>query len=553
MASLTPVQGPLGLRRAAHLLRRTTYRYTHAQLKKWTDLTAAEALKELFAPTPLQLEQPIYAPKTGGTAVTWINPPAPLGTPTPADDSMVLRPYLAAWWVNEALHDPSIRHKMTFFLHQFLAVNLEFGSSARFYDYLMLLRWGSIGNLRHTVQKMILDNAMLEYIDNNQNFVNNPNENFAREFFELHTIGKGEPAGAGDYGTYTEDDISEAARVLTGYGNGRRETHIDPETKLPTSRAFSQSHDFKPKTFSARFGGKVIKPATNDVAGMTQELTDLVDMVFAQPDTARHWIRRLYRCFVRRTISEEVERDIIVPLAQTFVDNKYAWQPVLEQLLQSQHFFDMDDANAQDEVIGALIKPPLELALHALSFFQVPIPDPAKDNYKHYTTFYNAAIIERLLNRGGLPLFYPPDVAGYPGFFQDPDYHRQFFNSSTIVSRYKMPQMLLTGTYGWGGDGNTPIGTQLDIVQWVRDSKIISQPSDARILVRELVQYVFPEMPDTTRLNYFVNEIFLNKLPAGDWTYEWEDYLKTGKDDEVKIPLQRLLHALMYAPEYQLF
>jgi uncharacterized protein (DUF1800 family) len=552
MASLNPIKGELGLRRAAHLLRRTSFRYTRQQVDALAKMTAADALKTLLQPAPLQLEQPVYAAKASDKPVTWINPPQPPGTRLPADDSMVLRRYVMAWWVNEALHDPGIGHKMMFFLHQFLAVSIENAPSPRFFDYLALLRWGSLGNFKRTVLKMIVDNGMLEYIDNNQNYVNNPNENFAREFFELHTIGKGEPAGPGDYTNFTEDDIVAAARVLTGFGNGQRHLHTDTETKLPTGRAFPQSHDFKPKIFSARFGGKTLNAPSNDADGMWKELTALVDMVFEQPETGRNLCRRLYRYFMRRSISTEVETDIIIPLAQTLSSGNFELKPVLERLLQSEHFFDEDDSVKTDETVGALIKPPLELTLQALSFFNVPIPDPAKDAPAHYMTFYNAAIIERNFDRAGLTLFYPPDVAGYPGFFQDPDYHRQFFNSATIVARYKLPQMLLTGTYAWGGDSSTKIGTQLNIAAWVKDSKVISKPEDSRILVRELLQYLFPEEADSARFDYFWLSIFLDKLPPADWTYEWEAYVKTGKDDEVKIPLSRLVNAVMYAPEYQL-
>jgi hypothetical protein len=50
-----------------------------------------------------------------------------------------------------------------------------------------------------------------------------------------------------------------------------------------------------------------------------------------------------------------------------------------------------------------------------------------------------------------------------------------------------------------------------------------------------------------------LNTVFLNNLPAADWTYEWAAYLKSGKDTEVKIPLQKLIRAIMVSPEYQLF
>ncbi len=552
MASLTPVQGALGLRRAAHLLRRTTYRYTAATVEEFAKKTAAEALQVLFKVAPLQVEQPLFAAKASDTPKTWINPPQPPSVKPPAEESE-LRRYVMAWWVNEALQDPGIGHKMEFFFHQFLAVDAESGTSARFFDYLSLLRWGALGNFKKLVTKMILDNCMLEYIDNNQNYVNNPNTNYAREFFELHTIGKGDAAGPGDYTNYTEEDILEAARVFTGFNNAPRHQYKDVETNLPAGRAYPQSHDFKAKTFSARFGGKTITPAKNDAEGMTKELDEMVDMVFTQDETARNLCRRLYRFFVTRNIKDDAEQDIIGGLATTLKTANFDVKPVVEQLLQSQHFFDEDDSSSKDEIIGALIKSPLELALQAITFFGLPIPDAVKENEKHYMTFYNGAVLERMFSRAGFSLFYPQDVAGYSGYFQVPDYNRQFFNSASIIARYKLPQMLLTGTYAWGDGMDEPLGTKLDVAAWLRDSKVVTEPESAEVVVRTLIKYLMPEEPDAARFTYFYDVIFLDKLPPSDWNYEWENYVKTGDDSEVKIPLGRLVNAMMYSPEYQVF
>ncbi len=548
MASLTPVQGVIGHRRAAHLLRRCSYRFTRLKTDELATKTAAEALVILFTPAPPQLQQPVF----GSSAVTWINPPQPPNAPLPEED-FVLRRYVMAWWVHEALHDPGIGYRMAFFHHQFLSVSAESGTNQQFYDYLQLLNWGSLGNFKKLIVKMIVDNCMLRYIDNNQNYVNNPNENYAREFFELHTIGRGQPAGPGDYTTYTEDDIVAAARVLTGFNNAFRHQYTDMETGIPAGKGYPQSHDFDPKIFSPRFGGVTISAPTNDAAGMVAELQSMVDMVFAQEETSRNICRRLYRYFVKRKISDEVETDIIGGLAQTFRDNNFEIKPVLDQLLQSQHFFDEDDLIGTDESYGAFIKSPLELALQALSFFEVPIPDPISDNDTHYNIFYNAGVIERMLGRAGMELFFPPDVAGYPGYYQDPDYNRQFFNSATIIARYKLPQMLLTGTHAWVPSPDEPIGTKLDMAVWLKDSGTISDPSEPSVLVEELLKYLFPESPDPVRLTYFLEVVFLDGLPAADWTYEWSNYLNTGDDSEVKIPLGRLVNAIMYAPEYQLF
>lgn len=548
MASLNPISGVLGKRRAAHFLRRTSFRYTRSRVDELSTLTAEAAFDNVFVQAPLLLPQPVY----GAGAVTWVDPPLPPSATLP-DEDFVLRRYVMAWWVHEALHDPGAGHKMEFFLHQYLAVTAESGSSGQFFDYLRLLRWGALGNFKKMATKIVVDNCMLNYINNNLNYVNNPNENFAREFFELHTIGKGDIAGPGDYTTFTEDDIVVAARVLTGFGNAQRHLNTDPETMLPAGKAFPQSHDFQPKTFSNRFGGATINAPTNDADGMWAELNSFVDMIFAQEETSKNFCRRLYHFFVTRKISEEVETDIITPLAQTFRDNNYEVLPVLKQLLLSQHFYDEDDSSATDEIVGAFIKSPLDLALQALSFFELPIPDPITDNDTHYNTFYNAGVMERMLSRTGMDLFYPPDVAGYPGYYQDPVYNRQFFNSASIVGRYKLPEILLTGTHAWVPSPGTPLGTKLDFAAWIKDSGNISNPSDSYVLVQELLIYLFPEEPDNDRFTHFLDIVFLDGLPPGDWTYEWDTYVSTGNDTEVAIPLRRLLNAIMYAPEYQLF
>lgn len=550
MASLNPLQGALGKRKAAHLLRRCSYQYTRQRVDALALKTATEALDELLNLSPLLLEQPVFAATSGQTPATWINPPQAPSTPGPADD-FELRPYVIAWWANEAFHDPGIGHKMTFFLHQFLAVDAESGKTGEFFDYLSLLRWGALGNFRKLVEKMVTDNCMLNYLNNDQNFAQNPNENFAREFFELFTIGRGNIAGPGDYTTFTEQDVEAAARVFSGFNHANRNANTDPETMLPAGKAYPQSHDFMPKTFSPRFGGTTISAPGNDAAGMVAELKAFIDLVFAQAETAKNICRRLYHYFVKRQISQEAEDEIISGLATTFSSSGFEFKPVLQQLLASEHFYDTDDPETDDEAIGALIKSPMELAFQAISFFGLSIPDPISDFKTHYDTFWIAAVMERMLTRAGMTLFYPFDVAGYPGYYQEPDFNRQFFNSATIVQRYKLPQILLTGTHAWGGGADDPIGAKLDVAAWVRDSGVISGPSDAAMLVQELLSYLFPEEPDAERLDYFLNTVFLDQLPAADWVYEWENYMNTGDDSEVKIPLGRLVNAALYAPEYQ--
>ena len=153
-----------------------------------------------------------------------------------------------------------------------------------------------------------------------------------------------------------------------------------------------------------------------------------------------------------------------------------------------------------------------------------------------------------------LPLFLPSDVAGYPGLYANPDFSRQWFNSSTIIARYKVPAMLLTGTRQFGGGNpNISIGVKLNIAPWVKNSGFFSDPEDPFALVQELLTYMIPEDIDSARFNYFYNDVFLNQLPPADWTYEWQNYLTTNDATEVTIALERLVSAVMYSPEYQTF
>lgn len=516
--------------------------------------TAAQALGSILQMNPLQQSQPIYRDlQTQGSPVqTWLLP-LPGNPLNPVVQDFVLRRWVMIWWCNEALRDTSIGHKMQFFFHQFLQTTANTGTSATFFDYLQLLRWGALGNFKKLAYKMVTDNNMLLYLNNNQNTKSNPNENFAREFLELFTIGKGPQIGPGDYTNYTEDDIVQAAKVLTGYRvRGNRDV-VDAETGIPRGDAVIGQHSLGNKTFSSKFNNTVISGATN-AAGMWVELQAFVDMIFAQPETAKNLCRRLYRYFVSRNITPEIETDIITPLSNTLISNNFEVLPVVQQLLQSQHFFDADDSDNADEIVGGMIKSPLELNYQTMSFFGMPLPDPTV-NTAVYFQIFDAGMLQRAFGTANLPLFFTPDVAGYPAYYSDPDYSHQWFNSSTIVTRYKMAEMFLSGklTIGGGNQANQPLGTKLDIATWVKNSGVISNALDSQTLVEDLLKYLLPESVDTARFDYFHVQVFLDNLPSSDWYYEWQNYLNTNDPTEVKLWLERLIKAILYSQEYQTF
>lgn len=552
MASLTPLTGSLGHRRAAHLLRRTSFNYTQPKVDQMAAQTAEQAINGLLQLNPFKQSQPIYKDLAvqGSPIQTWLLPlpGSPANEPT---DDFVLRRWAMIWWCNEALQDTGIGHKMQFFFHQFMQTTANAARSSSFFDYLQLMRWGCLGNFKKMAFKVVVDNNMLLYLNNTQNTKSNPNENFAREFLELFTIGKGPQIGPGDYTNYTEDDIVEAAKVLTGFRARLNRDVVDAETGIPRGDAQFNQHTTGNKTFSSKFNNTVINGASN-AAGMWVELQAFVDMIFARPETAKNLCRRLYHFFVSKNISTEIENDIIVPLSNTLIANNFEMLPVLQQLLRSQHFFDADDSDNTNEIIGGMIKSPLDLNYQAMSFFSMPLPDPTVDTAVYFQIF-ERGMLQRAFGTANLPLFFASDVAGYPAYYSDPDYSHQWFNSSTIIARYKMGEMFLSGKLTIGGQPNSQLGTKINIAPWVKNSGVISNALDSQILVEDLLKYLLPEEVDTDRFNYFHIQVFLDNLPPADWTYEWQNYLNTNDATEVTLALERLIKAILYSPEYQTF
>ena len=547
MASLQLMTGTLGSRLAAHLLRRCSYQVTKARIDAFALKTADQAVDELFA-----VATPIYAePLDPDTGQPWINSGI-----DPQSSNSSLMDYIAGWWIHEAMFSPTIAYKLMFFLHSNYVVSVEDQYPSRpFYDYLELLRHYAYGSFKTLAKKITLDNVMLDYLDGENNTDENPNENYAREFLELFTILKGPQIGPDDYTNYTEQDVAAAARVLTGFKVSPRPLggdpqYIDADTGLTAGYAAIWDHDTTDKQFSHAFDNLVITGATleND---MYRELDDFVNMVFDQDETARAVCRKLYRYFVSSNINSVIETDIIEPLAQTMRTNDYNLEITLKQLLKSQHFYDADDSNANDEIIGGLIKSPLEMLSHVINFFDIAIIEPQANPDEHYDEWYQESVIDTIFEAAGMRIFRPVNVAGYPAYYQAPAWHRNWLDASTIIARYKLPEMLLTGRrlLTWGSLGGN---IQMNMVNFVHHSGTISNPADAEAIVDELTSYLFPEPLTPERRDFFLNKILLGNLSLVNWFFEWLTYVNTGDPTSVKIQLDELFKALVYSREFQL-
>lgn len=568
MASLNEITGVLGRARAAHLLRRATFGPTISEINQFSGLTATEALNLLLddsAENPLPPIDPL-------TSLTWVDPTGVDGPPKAGEvnsEQDRLFEYFQAWHMDVMRQaPPALKERITWFLHTHLPARwTEINQSEAIYYQNCLFRHYAYGSFKELFKKICVDNAMLRYLDGYSNKRNSPNENFAREMFELYSIGKGQQVAEGDYTNYTEDDIKAATRVLTGWELDEDYTHLDPDTNLPTGKMRSHlagdgttelatEHDAGVKTFTSKFGGTSIQPQAlveefSTVEDAYGELDEMIEMIFSRQETGRFIARKLYRFFVYHFITEEAETDIIAPLAQVLIDNDYSIQELLKVLLKSEHFYDADDAVKENDNVGALIKSPVDIFTGLFRLFEIQFPDRNTDT----NTFYQdmSYVVSKLVDQG-LNFYEPFEVAGYPAYHQIPGYNRNWITTYALAHRYQSGGILMQTL-----EQESTRSFVLDIVDWVENSGHLSDPSDAEEIMDVLVDNLFAIEPTQERYDYFLYTVFLDYTGTdlvyarGLWTQEWNAYTGSGDDTVVRALLEGLLTALIETPEFQLY
>jgi uncharacterized protein (DUF1800 family) len=548
MPSLNQNTEVLGIKNAKHLLRRASFIYTKTLINQYAVLTPNEALDLLLTTSPLLVEFP-YDPLPIATPDGFWTESTALATSFTGQARKGA--IVSGWWWYNAINSPDLKYKMSHFLSTCFTVETSgSGTPTEFYDYIRLLLFYSYGNYKTLAKKMTLNNSMLTYLNNTSNTKSSPNENYAREFLELFTIGKGPQIGIGDYTNYTETDIVQAARVLTGFRRVSARSVIDSDTMLPKGYNLFSAHHTSTKTFSGAFNNTVIAAATTDI-GMDTELNDFVNMVFNQQATAKNICRKLYIYFVKGTISAEVETDIITPLAQDFYNNGYEIAPIIRKLLESQHFYDLDDSDASNETIGGIIKSPLQQISEVCTYLQATISNPNTNPYEYYYKFWSLFAYNSFLTGANMILFDPENVAGHPAYYQAPDFDKNWISAATLISRYRLGDSLLDGRNRISG--NATIITKINISEVIKTSNIISVANDSYILTSELCNALFAQNTDSDRANYFMNSFLLQGLASFYWANAWDDYLATNNNTVVESRLKLLVTNILRAPEAQMF
>lgn len=559
MASLNEYTSPLSKKGAAHLLRRTTFGPTINHIEQFENFTPAQAIAILFQ-EPTENPLPPTDTKTGQS---WVNPPVQNVANDSNSEQDDLHSFFKAWHTDVMLKSgTSIRERITWFYHTHLPARwTEIRSSEAIYYQNCLFRHYANGSFKDLFKKICVDNAMLVYLDGYTNHKNDPNENFAREMFELYSIGKGPQLEEGNYSFYTEEDIKAATRVLTGWVLDKSFSHIDSDTNLPTGKLatitdgnppelLATGHDTSVKQFSYIYDYKEIVSATVSnslprVESVYDELDEMIEMIFAKIDTARFIIRKLYRFFVYHFISDEVEADIIRPLAQSFYDSGYDIPTALKILLKSEHFYDADNSITSDNNIGALIKSPIELNLGLLRFFNVKVPDRNTET----TEFYQGmAQLDEMFHDQGLNFYEPFEVAGYPAYHQIPAYNRNWITAYSLANRYQAGNILLKRS---GNEEDLNFG--IDILDWVENSGHIKDPENPDEIVSVITGNLLGVELNQERYEYFLNIVFLDTFNATTWKFEWQKYKNGGDEMTVRERLETFLSSLIQTPEFQLY
>lgn len=577
---LTPHSGPLGRRGAAHLLRRATYGPTIQQIKAFSGLTAAQAIQQLYHQAIPDAPPPVDPDTNEPWVITGVTDPEKM--------EFQYQEYFKRWFIGQMMSagvpagqslSYSAREKIVFFIHTVLtAIAEKIGSSRAMYYQNQLFRLYALDgvtspvvpaaklNFKELTKKISVDNAMLNLLDGTIN-IRGGNENYGRELLELYSIGRGLEGSdlsvddPGDYFYYTEQDVQAAAKVFSGFQFDDQFAVIDPDTLLPRGKVRgsvtnASAHDNSSKQFSNRFGNAVIAPdplllngtnATEESA--LDEISRLIDLVYQQDETAFHICRKIYRFFLYHEITETINTNIIQEMANTFRANNFRIQPVIEELLSSQHFYNNNTTPYADDAFGGIIKSPLDLMIGTYRFFGIQVPALATDAAGFYER--TGMVIERVKNMG-MDFYQPFDVAGYDAYHQYPIYHRSWITVNNLTNRYNFIFEFLP---------------DLELYQFIRDNIDFAEASDARRLVIDLASFVLPQVNNLTfdtsvdesqqatvtseRLLYFLNKFLdiFDPDPEAAWT---DRYTNQQGINTMEGQLHNLFNAMLQSPEYQL-
>ncbi len=512
-----------------HLLKRVMFGAKKADVDYFKTRTLQQTVAELLNPASFTRPDPIkeYATTTNAAAVpdtailtgtTWVNDYNGDGT-VQSQRRTSYRKWFAGNLINQ---DRSVLEKLTMFWIDLLGNQMDtVGNANWIYKQNVLIRSNALGNYKQLIRDISTDVAMLRYLNGYVNRGTAPDENYARELMELFTLGKGPDS------KYTENDVKEAAKVLTGW-------QINSTTY--TSYFTLSRHNTTNKTFSAFFKNKVITGRNNATAGAT-ELNELVDMIFDTDEVGRYIARRLYRWYVYYDIDDNAEENVIKPLGKIFKDNKYEIKPMLQALFSSAHFYDAFNK-------GCVIKSPADYVIGLLREMEVKFPDLTDwdTNYGFWNTMFTH------VSNMGQRMHDPPNVSGMPAYYQEPLFHEIWINADSLPKRVQYSDIMVNSGYSRN--------SKKIIIDVIAFTKLLSNPGDPVALIDESIALLFRnELSAALKQQIKVQIILSGQESDYYWTNAWMAYLANPTTANTTIVKNRLVAFYLYLfnlPEYHL-
>lgn len=527
---LTPFKGNWDYKTASFLLRRTTFGLPSKIIQESVELGMEKTIKKLLQPiTPPpppinpDFKEDIFVP----IGETWVNAPylKDVGF------EQYRKKSLRAWTFENLISEEiSMREQMTLFWHNYFGVS-DIGEHKFEYIHIKLLREYAFGNVKELLYNITVDPSMLEFLNGNVNTKGAPNENYAREMLELYTVGKGKMLGNGDYSNFTEQDVHEMAKVLTGFQHEGFFT-FNPEDnnkEVVKSHFNYKTHDNSIKHLSDKFQNASIPPL------LSMEYKFLINKIFDQENTAKNICRRLYRWFVFHDINEHIENHIIQPLAKKLMEHDYELEPVLLTLLSSQHFFDA----AMDK---PKIKNPIEFVVGILNQFKVKQPEElaTKYDFNHH--------LSEVCTSMGMEYFFPPSVAGWKAYYQEPLFYKFWINSATLQARKSFSDNITLSAIEVN---HTKIS--IDPLEVLRS---LNNPTNLDAIVKELIELVFVHEVSNKQKEILKN-ILLSEITQDEWMVNVQALLKQSGTNAPELPIVKsnilnLLNHIFNMPEFHI-
>jgi uncharacterized protein (DUF1800 family) len=458
-------------------------RYVEAQLHPAQiadhdcDLRLSEAKLATLGKTLPQLWQDHYvaAQKLNET----LNKPDPKASPSPnsdaankmnqakrADEQRIrhqpVRETEVATWLRAVYSQRQLQEVLADFWHNHFNVHGGDNNIATIFVHYDrdVIRAHAFGNFREMLGAVAKSPAMLFYLDNFQSQSGNPNENYARELFELHTLGVEHYLGTIDrdkvpgYGHsepsgYVDGDVYEAARCFTGW---RIALGRDGMPDTGEFNYYDRWHD--------RFQKIVLGRSIQEYGPPLRDGEEVLDRVAFHPGTSRHIAFKL----CRRLVSDEPPRSLVENAARVF--REHARSPdqlarVVRAILLSPEF---------RSTWGQKMKRPFEVAVAMLRATAADFypSDPFLNNYA----------------RAGQRLFEWPTPDGYP------DVRTRWGGTNPMIERWRLANQIATGSLDrvrvdWLGQTPPSIRTPSELARFwshrLMGRSAISKPAEREL------------------------------------------------------------------------